>query len=156
VRLDITDDKALEEAMEEMPAEVYLVQKMAPEGVETIIGGKRDAQFGPVVVFGLGGIFVEVLKDVTMRVAPVDEVIAAQIIGEIRGASLLKGARGHTAADTAALVQTIARVSRLLVDHPEIARLDINPFRVFGQGQGALALDIKIEEDERPPAPEEP
>jgi len=155
VRLDIMDDKALEEAMEEMPAEVYLVQKMAPEGVETIIGGKRDAQFGPVVVFGLGGIFVEVLKDVTMRVAPVDEVIAAQIIGEIRGAPLLKGARGRTPADTPALVQTIARVSQLLVDHPEIARLDINPFRVFGQGQGALALDIKMEKDEGWPAPEE-
>lgn len=146
VKLDITDEEALEEAMKVMPADLYLVQKMAPEGIETIIGGKRDPQFGPVVIFGLGGIFVEVLKDVTMRIAPVDEIAAAQMVREIRGAPLLTGTRGLAACDTSTLVRAIVRVSQLLVGHPGIASLDINPFRVFARGQGGMALDIKIEE----------
>lgn len=146
VKLDITGEEALEEAMEMMPGDLYLVQRMAAEGIETIIGGKRDPQFGPVVIFGLGGIFVEVLKDVTMRIAPVDEATASQMIREIRGAPLLEGTRGRPVSDTSALVQAIVRVSQLLVEHPGIARLDINPFLVFARGQGAMALDIKMEE----------
>ena len=90
-----------------MAADVYLLQAMAADGVETIIGGKRDPEFGPVVMFGLGGIFVEVLKDVTVRVAPIDEQDARQMIGEIKGAPLLSGARGTAPADRETLVKAL-------------------------------------------------
>jgi acetyltransferase len=144
VRLGIADDRELEEAVEAMNADLYLVQKMAPPGVETIIGGKRDPEFGPVVVFGLGGIFVEVLRDVTLRVAPIDAKTAREMMGEIRGFELLEGVRGTEAADVESLAEVIAGVSKLLADHPEITSLDINPLRVFGKGTGCLALDVKI------------
>ena len=130
-----------------MAAEVYLLQAMAGDGVETIIGAKRDPEFGPVIMFGLGGIFVEVLKDVTARVAPIDEADARLMIGEIKGAPLLAGARGTEPADREALVKALVGVSMLLVDHAEIRSLDINPFRVFTQGKGGVALDVKIECD---------
>ena len=145
VRLHIGSDGELNEAFDAMAAEVYLLQAMAGDGVETIIGGKRDPEFGPVVMFGLGGIFVEVLKDVTVRVAPIDEAEARLMIGEVKGAALLAGARGTTRADTDALVDALLAVSKLLVDHAEIVSLDINPLRVFAQGKGAAALDVKIE-----------
>ncbi len=144
VRLNIADERELEETVQAMDADVYLLQKMAPPGVETIIGGKRDPEFGPVVVFGLGGIFVEVLKDVTLRVAPVDTGIARQMIEEIRGSALLDGVRGTQAADVESLAEVIAGVSRMLNDHPEIESLDINPLRVFAKGSGSVALDVKI------------
>jgi acyl-CoA synthetase (NDP forming) len=145
VRLNIGNDRELEEAFETMAAHVYLIQKMAPEGVETIIGGKRDSEFGPVLMFGLGGIFVEVLKDVTMRVAPIDEKLAMEMIEEIHGAPVLKGTRGRPPADVENLSQVLVSVSRLLTDHAEIKSLDINPLRVFERGAGCLALDVKIE-----------
>jgi acetate---CoA ligase (ADP-forming) len=144
VRLDIPGDRELKEALEAMQGDLYLLQKMAPAGVETIIGGKRDPEFGPVVVFGLGGIFVEALGDVTMRVAPVDSATARDMIGEIRGRALLEGARGAKPADVESLSRAIAAVSRMLADHPEIETLDINPLRVFEEGKGCMALDIKI------------
>jgi acetyltransferase len=145
VRLHIGSDEELGKAFDAVAAEVYLLQAMAGDGVETIIGAKRDPEFGPVVVFGLGGIFVEVLQDVTVRVAPIDEAEARRMIGEIRGAPLLAGARGTAPADREALVNALVGVSRLLVDHAEILSLDINPFRVFTQGKGGAALDVKIE-----------
>jgi acetyltransferase len=144
VRLSIRDDAELDGAIDAMPADFYLLQRMAPDGIETIIGGKRDAEFGPIVLFGLGGIFVEVLKDVSVRVAPVDEVVALEMIGEIKGTSLLKGARGRLEADVESLAKVIAHVSKLLVDHPEVSNVDINPLRVFEKGAGCLALDVKI------------
>lgn len=144
VRLGLASEEGLLRALSEMPADLYILQKHAPPGVEAIIGGKRDAEFGPVVMLGLGGIFVEVLKDVTMRVAPVDEATAREMIEEIKGAALLKGVRGAEPADLETLARTIAAVSRLLVDHPEIETLDINPFVVFRKGRGALALDVKM------------
>jgi acetyltransferase len=145
VRLDIADGRTLEKALAEMGGELYLLQKMAPAGIETIVGGRQDPEFGPVVVFGLGGIFVEVLKDVTMRVAPVDEASAREMIGEIQGHALLEGTRGTKPADVASLARVIAAVSRMLAEHPEIETLDINPLRVFEQGKGCLALDVKME-----------
>ncbi len=144
VRLSIRDDAELGSAIDAMPADLYLLQRMAPDGAEMIIGGKRDAEFGPIVLFGLGGIFVEVLKDVSVRVAPIDEAVALEMIGEIKGASLLKGARGRLEADVESLAKVIAEVSRLLVDHPEVSNVDINPLRVFAKGAGCLALDVKI------------
>jgi len=126
--------------------EGVLVTPMASRGVETIIGVVRDATFGPVVMFGLGGIFVEVLKDVTFRLAPFDEAEALRMIGEVRGArALLAGARGAPAADVAALAATLAAVSRFAAAHSsDLDSLDINPFLVLPQGQGGLALDAAI------------
>ncbi len=144
VRLSLRSQKEVEQAIAAMPADLYLLQRMAPEGVETIVGGKRDAEFGPVVIFGLGGIFVEVLKDVSLRVAPIDEATALEMIGEIQGSALLEGARGTAAADLGSLVKVLVLVSRLLLDHPEVADIDINPLRVFKEGAGCLALDVKI------------
>jgi acetyltransferase len=145
VRLRIGCDEELGKAFDAVEAEVYLLQAMACDGVETIIGAKRDPEFGPVIMFGLGGIFVEVLKDVTVRVAPIEEADARAMIGEIKGAALLAGARGTKPADREALVRTLVGVSKLLVDHAEILSLDINPFRVFAEGEGGAALDVKIE-----------
>ena len=145
VRLNLRSGEEVVEACRAMKADLCLVQEMAREGVETIVGGKRDPEFGPVVVFGLGGVFVEVLKDAAVRVAPLDEAQAREMIGEIRGAPLLAGARGAAPCDTAALARVLVTVSRLLVEHPEVTSLDINPLRVFAQGEGCLALDVKLE-----------
>ena len=147
VRLGLSHDEEVREAARSMKADLYLVQETAPEGIETIVGGKRDPEFGPVVLFGMGGLFVEVLKDAAVRVAPVTEAEAEEMIREVRGAALLSGARGGKASDTAALARVVAAVSRLLADHPEVRSLDINPLRVFGSGQGCLALDVKLEWD---------
>jgi acyl-CoA synthetase (NDP forming) len=151
VRLNIRNDEGLAKAFAEGKGDLYLLQKMAPAGVETIIGGKQDSEFGPVVIFGLGGVFVEVLKDVTMRIAPVDEASAREMIEEIRGASLLKGARGAVPCDLDGLTRAIVGVSNLLAAHPEIISLDVNPFVVFQEGSGGCALDVKMEmADESP------
>ena len=148
VRLSLGSDEEVGEAVRAMKADLYLVQEMARPGVETIVGAKRDPEFGPVVVFGLGGLFVEVLKDAAVRVAPLDEAGAGEMIREIRGAPLLAGARGGAPSDTAALAKVLVAVSRLLVDHPEVMSIDINPLRVFAQGEGCLALDVKLEKAE--------
>ena len=144
VRLNIAGERGLGQAIDDMAADAYLLQKQAPEGVETIVGGKRDPGFGPVVLFGLGGILVEVLRDVALRVAPIDAGSAREMIRELKGSALLAGARGTPPADVDALAGVIANVSRMLFDHPEIASLDINPLRVFPKGSGCLALDVKI------------
>jgi len=123
----------------------YLIQKMAPKGQEVFIGGKQDPEFGPVILFGLGGVFVEVLKDIAIRVAPVDNRTARGMIEEIRGAPILKGFRGQPRSDTAALAQCIVRASRLLAEHPEIQNLDINPLIVLEKGKGCLIVDAKMD-----------
>lgn len=145
VKLNIGSAEELETAFKEMEGEEFLIQKMAPEGQEMIIGGKKDPEFGPVILFGLGGVFVEVLKDVALRVAPVDEGEAERMIEEIKGARLLKGFRGSPPVDKEALIKCLVNVSRLLIDHPEIKNLDINPLIVYEKGKGCLAVDAKIE-----------
>ncbi len=112
-----------------------------------IIGGKRDREFGPVILFGLGGIFVEIYKDTALRVAPIDEAIAEEMIGEIKGSALLKGFRGLKPADFQVLVKTLVNVSNLLMDHPEITNLDINPLIVLEKGKGCVAVDVKMQID---------
>jgi len=122
-----------------------LVQEMAPEGVECIVGVKRDEQFGPVVLFGLGGIFVEVLEDVAMRVAPLSRRDAEEIVRSVRGYPLLTGARGRAPADVDALVDLLLNVSGMAMDLRErVAELDLNPVRVLPEGRGVLALDALI------------
>lgn len=145
LRLDIGDERQLLEAFRAMKGEEYLIQKMVPPGTEVIIGGKRDREFGPILLFGLGGVFVEVFKDAAMRVVPIAEAEAREMIGEIRGASLLKGFRGKPPCDVDELVRCLCGISRMLFDHPEIANLDINPLIVREKGRGCVAVDAKIE-----------
>jgi len=122
-----------------------LVQEMAPsDGLEVLVGMNRDPQFGPLVTFGLGGIYVETLKDVTFRIAPFSRQEAAEMLGEIRAHALLDGVRGQPPVDKDAILDTLLRIGQLVQDFPEIAELDINPLMVYPQGQGALAIDMRL------------
>ncbi|MGV8058091.1 MAG: acetate--CoA ligase family protein [Smithellaceae bacterium] len=122
-----------------------ILQKMAPFGRELIIGGKRDREFGPVIIFGLGGILVELLKDVSMRVAPVSLEEAGEMVDEIKGNSTLKEFRGRAGADIDALVASIRKISVLITDYPEIKSIDVNPLILLDKGLGANIVDAKIE-----------
>lgn len=119
-----------------------LICRQADQGSEVIVGGLRDEVFGPVVMFGLGGIFAEALRDVAFRVAPVDEPEAHAMITEIQGYSLLSGLRGSPPADIRTLAGLLVKVSKIMVDRPEIVELDLNPIRAYENG--ALALDVRV------------
>jgi len=121
-----------------------LVQKMVPAGREILIGMSRDPQFGPLVAFGLGGVYVEALKDVVFRVAPFSRQEAAEMIREINAYALLEGVRGEPPADEQAMVDALCRISQLATDFSEIAELDINPLMVFDEGRGAAAIDMRL------------
>jgi len=118
------------------------VQAMARPGTEVIIGMTRDAQFGPVLMFGLGGIFVEVFNDVVFRLVPVTERDADQMVHEIKGFPVLAGVRGSEPVDVMALRDLLISVSRFVETHPEIVELDLNP--VFAYADGAVAVDARI------------
>jgi acyl-CoA synthetase (NDP forming) len=118
------------------------VQHMAPQGTEVIVGMTTDPQFGPVMMFGLGGIMVEVLKDVSFRLVPLEERDAGQMIDEIKGRPVLGGVRGQPPADIGALKNTILKVSQFVEQHPEVRELDLNP--VFAYPDGAIAVDARI------------
>ena len=118
------------------------VQKMARPGTEVIIGMTKDAQFGPVLMFGLGGILVEVLKDVSFRVVPLSKRDAHEMIREIKGYPLLEGYRGQEAADISFLEDILVKLSGFIEMHPEIQELDLNP--VFVYKDGAIAVDARI------------
>jgi acetyltransferase len=120
------------------------VQQMIHGGQEVIVGVKRDPTFGPLVMFGLGGVYVEALADVSFRLAPLTLADAEELIGEVRSAKLLTGLRGAAPADRAALAETIVRIGRLAADHPEIVEMDVNPLLVLPEGQGAVAVDARI------------
>jgi acetyl coenzyme A synthetase (ADP forming)-like protein len=121
------------------------VQEMAPWGTEVILGSVNDPSFGPTQMFGLGGIFVEVLKDVTFRVAPVSRTLAAQMLSEIRGAPILDGVRGEAPRDKEALVDVLCNFSSLIVDlADEIAETDANPVLVYEKGKGLKVVDARI------------
>jgi 4-hydroxybutyryl-CoA synthetase (ADP-forming) len=121
-----------------------LIQEMVRSGKETIIGAKRDPLFGPLLMFGLGGIYVEVLKDVTFRIAPLTEKDAAEMIESIKSIKLLKGARGEKPSDLKALAENLQRLSQLVTDFPEIEEFDMNPLLVFEEGVGTRAVDVRI------------
>lgn len=155
VRLNIRDEREAREVFEEilitaqskMPsAEIQgvSIQKMIMSGKEVIIGMASDPQFGPLLMFGLGGIYVEALKDVSFRVAPVSESDVYSMIKEIKGYPILAGVRGETQSDLEAIKETILRLAQLVMDFPQISELDINPFRVFTQGEGGIAVDARI------------
>jgi acetyltransferase len=121
-----------------------LVQKMVPPGLEILIGMNRDPQFGPLVTFGLGGIYVEALRDAAFRIAPFSRIEAQAMMREIRASALLDGVRGEPPVDQERLVDVLLRIGQLVLDFPEISELDINPFVVYERGQGGTALDMRL------------
>jgi len=118
------------------------VQKMARPGVEVIIGISKDAQFGPVLMFGLGGVLVEILKDVSFRIVPLVPRDAKEMIREIKGYPLLEGYRGSEPVDVANLEKMIIKVSDFIEQNPEVAELDLNP--IFAYSDGAVAVDARV------------
>jgi len=118
------------------------VQKMALPGTEVIVGSSKDPQFGPVIMFGLGGIFVELLKDVSFRVIPVEQRDAQEMIKEIKGYPLLQGYRGKEPANISALVEIILKISKLIEENPQIKELELNP--IFAYKNKAMAVDARI------------
>jgi acetyl-CoA synthetase (ADP-forming) len=121
-----------------------LVQEMVPQDLEVIVGSTRDPVFGPVIMFGLGGVFVEVLKDVSLRIAPLAEYDAEEMLGEIKAARILQGYRGAPPRDRKALVDIILKVSRIMESVEEITDIDLNPVMSFPEGKGAKVADARI------------
>jgi len=155
VRLGLASEADVERAFAEITSSVrrhapdawiagVSVQEMIVGGQELILGLTRDPQFGPLLMFGLGGIYVEVLKDVAFRVAPVSRRDASEMIREIRAYPLLAGYRGTEPADEEAIIDAMLRLSALSCDFPEIMELDINPVRVMPRGKGLRAIDCRV------------
>ena len=155
VQLNLRDADMLTKAYEYMMERIgqhydlgvvdgVMVQPMIEGGTELILGGRQDAQFGPVVVAGLGGIFVEIIGETAVRVAPITRREAEEMLLGLRGSQILQGARGGQPLDVASVIDALQRLSQLLVDFPEITELDINPLRVLAQGRGSLALDARM------------
>ena len=121
-----------------------LVQQMLSGGREVILGGKRDPSFGPVVMFGLGGVYVETLEDVAFRLAPLTRDEAEKMISEVRGSRLLRGVRGEPPADVGAIVDALLALSRLVVECPDVMEIDVNPLLVFEQGVAAVDARVVV------------
>lgn len=134
--------KSVKEKYPEAKIQGVSVQKMAKPGVEIIIGMSKDAQFGPVIMFGLGGVWVEVLKDVAFRIVPLEPRDAHEMVQEIKGRPLLEGYRGQEAVDIGNLEKMILKVSSFVEQHPEIKELDLNP--VVAYKDGAIAVDARV------------
>ncbi|MBK9118324.1 MAG: acetate--CoA ligase family protein [Phycisphaerales bacterium] len=156
VRLKLADAAQVQTAFEEMVATVknkmgaqteiwgVLVQQMLPKGKEIILGMSRDPNMGPLLMFGLGGIYTEALKDVAFRLAPLRENVAQEMVRSIRSHKLLEGFRGEPATDQVAVAECLLRLSQLVTDHPRIKELDINPLMVYAQGSGATVADARL------------
>jgi acetyltransferase len=155
IRLNLTSAEAVQQEYDKLLKDVrgklpearidgVLIEQTAARGQELIVGMKRDPGFGPLLMFGLGGIYVELFKDIAFRIAPVSADDALQMIYETRAGRLLTGFRGQAKADLAAVVDCICRLSQLSLDFPEIQEIEINPLQVFAEGQGVLALDARV------------
>jgi len=155
VQLNIKGDAQVRDSYKEMVASIkkkepkavikgVVVQQMVKHGRELILGAKRDPNFGPTVLVGLGGIFVEVLKDSSMRVCPFDHIEAHEMITELKGYRILAGTRGHKAYDIGCIEEALLKLCRLVSDLPEIKEIDINPFYVMEDGAGGFALDARV------------
>ncbi|MCP4047620.1 MAG: acetate--CoA ligase family protein [Gammaproteobacteria bacterium] len=131
-------------AFPEAKLDGVMVQPMAVGGRELILGGRQDKQFGPVILIGMGGIFVEIFEQASMRIGPVSRCDAVAMIKELNGSQILMGARGQKRFDVEAIADAIVHLSQLLTDFPQIKELDINPLRIFHEGEGCLALDARI------------
>jgi acyl-CoA synthetase (NDP forming) len=132
------------DARGEVGGERAFVQRMAPQGLEVIVGTQRDAQFGPLVMFGLGGVYVEVLRDVAFRLAPLSLAEAREMVAETAAGRLLAGVRGTAPRDQEAVVEALLRVGQLMADLPQVAEVDLNPLIVGPAGKGAWAVDVRI------------
>ncbi len=155
VILNINSSKEVEEGFNKIinnvkkhvpNAEIYgiLVQEMVPQGLETIVGSTKDPVFGHIMVFGLGGIFVEVLRDVSFRIAPLEFEEALEMVDEIKSNRILAGFRGSPPRDKKALAEIIVKLSKLVTENPEISEVDLNPVIVFEEGKGAKIADARF------------
>jgi acetyltransferase len=155
VKIGLANAQAVEDAFELMMLRIkrnkpeaelrgVLLEKMIMGGRETILGMKKDPQFGPMLMFGLGGIFVEVLKDVTFGLAPLTEEDCRKMLERTRSYRLLTGVRGEKGVDIGAIVQNMQRLSQLVLDFPEISEIDINPLKAGYEGDGAFVIDARI------------
>jgi acyl-CoA synthetase (NDP forming) len=157
VALGLGDEEALRAAVADMEARLapfgFSVEAMAPvgDGIELLIGARWDARFGPIALVGLGGLFTEILHDVAVALAPVDEARALALIAGLRAAPLLQGARGRRPLDVDAAAAAFAALSRVAAEHPEIATIEVNPLLVLPAG--ALGLDARLEPRVRPHVP---
>jgi acetate---CoA ligase (ADP-forming) len=122
----------------------YLVQEMVDGGVEMVVGVTHDPSFGPIIVTGMGGTLVELLRDVAVRITPVTDEDVHEMLDELRMAPLLRGYRGAPAADVVALKDLIHRINAMVEDLPEVAELDLNPVFVRADGEGVVAVDVRL------------
>ena len=155
VQVNLTDQEMVNNSVLEMMEQIriaqpdaaiqgILVEKMAPDGFDVILGMRRDPNFGPLMMFGLGGIYVELAADISFRVAPINYDEIKNMVFETSAGKILSGARGRPAADIDAVVECVFKLSKLTLDFPSISEMEINPLRVFSRGQGAAALDARI------------
>jgi len=153
VKINIKDEKEAKLAYQEIifktkkynkeaRIEGVIVYSIVPQETEIIVGMMKDPHFGPVIMFGLGGIFVEVLKDISFRVLPIEERDAREMITEIRGYEILKGARGNPPRDIQAIKEVLMKVSKLTTENPEINEIDLNPIFVFENG--IQVVDVRM------------
>ncbi len=156
VKLNLRDAESVRQAYEAMMVSVrgkmgqeveiwgVLIQKMLPPGKEIILGVTRDPRFGPLLMFGLGGIYTEALRDVAFRLAPIRKNVASEMVTSIRSYRLLQGVRGEAPSDTAAIAECLMRLSQFVTENPEVKELDINPLIVYARGNGAMVADARI------------
>jgi acyl-CoA synthetase (NDP forming) len=147
VILDIEDEAGVRTAFAKLmrsDAEGVDVQQMLRGGREVVAGFAVDPSYGPLLMFGLGGIYVEVLKDVSFAICPVSDVRAKELVREIRGWPILAGIRGQAAVKESALIDVLLRLSQLALEHPEIAELEINPLLAFPDGVRAVDLRVRV------------
>jgi acetyl-CoA synthetase (ADP-forming) len=153
VKVRLVDEASVSAAYREMMHDIgeratsariegVLVASCAPEGLECIVGMTCDPQFGPALMFGLGGVFVELMKDVSFRVLPIERSDAEEMVRDIKGYPLLQGFRGSGPRDVQALVDFLVKTARLVEMNPEIREIDVNPIRVYQKG--VLALDVRV------------
>lgn len=128
-----------------------IVSEMALPAPEVIIGGLRDPQFGPAVMFGMGGVFVEIFKDISFRIAPLEEYEALEMIGEVKGSAILRGFRNSEPLDISSLAQTVLKVSKMMISLLEIKEIDMNPVLVYPKGVKAVDVRVILNRVQEPP-----
>lgn len=156
IRLSIQDENELKKKYDEIISNIksydssaeiegVLIQEMIENGREVIMGAKKDEVFGPMIMFGIGGIFTEILEDLSFRIAPLSEKDAEKMVREIKGYPLLKGARGGRKSDINSIIETLCKVSDFCLDNEEeIEEIDVNPFIVLPEGEGGKVVDALI------------
>ncbi|HEY7823497.1 MAG TPA: acetate--CoA ligase family protein, partial [Acidimicrobiia bacterium] len=157
VLLDVEGDDAVKEGYEQVTSAVathegVLVQEFVPGGHEVLIGMAQDPNFGPMVVFGLGGVYVELLKDVAFRLQPITDVDAHEMVRDTQSYRLLEGYRNSPKGDVEALEEALRRVSALIVAVPELMEMDMNPVKVLAPGEGVVVVDARMRAEPVAPA----